>query len=58
MEKHGKAMTGGGLAAEVLKTGYQTSSKRPADEVWAMLTKMDNVEYLPGKGYRLKKTRK
>jgi hypothetical protein len=56
LKKKGRSMTGGELAAAVLKTGYLTTSERPADVVWAMLQKMDHVEHIPGKGYRLKKT--
>jgi hypothetical protein len=27
------------------------------DVVWAMLSRMDNVEHVPDKGYRLKKSK-
>jgi chromosome segregation ATPase len=48
-------LTGRELAEQVAATGYQTNSKSLKDNVWALLVKMDNVEHLPGKGYRLKK---
>ncbi len=38
-----------------LAQGYQSQSKDFTTVVWAMLGKMDNVENVPGQGYRLKK---
>src|SRR5262249_52391747 len=43
------------LARLVLKAGYKTKSKSPVDLIWAAVGKMDNVENVRGKGYRLKK---
>jgi hypothetical protein len=33
----------------------QSSSEKFVEAVWSTLGKMDNVEHVPGKGYRLKK---
>jgi septal ring factor EnvC (AmiA/AmiB activator) len=55
LQKARQPLTGGELAEQVTATGYQTRSKSLKDNVWAMLTVMDNVEHLPGQGYRLKK---
>ena len=45
----------GQLAEKVLASGYQTKSKNFTDVIWVGVGKMDNVENVPGKGYRLKK---
>jgi exonuclease VII large subunit len=55
LKKMGTPLTGSELAEEVLKAGYQTTSKRFADNVWNMLKHMDNVENVKGQGYRLKR---
>jgi hypothetical protein len=55
LQKARQPLTGGELAEQVAATGYQTKRKSLKDNVWAMLAVMDNVENLPGKGYRLKK---
>jgi hypothetical protein len=49
-------LSGSELAERALAAGYQTESTKFVDSVWAMLGQMDNVEHLPQKGYRLKKT--
>ena len=43
------------LAEKVLATGYKTKSKDFINVIWAGVGKMDNVENVPGKGYRLKR---
>ncbi len=43
------------LAERVLTQGYQTKSKDFTSVISVSLTKMDNVENVPGQGYRLKK---
>jgi hypothetical protein len=43
------------LAARAEAQGYQTKSKDLTNVVWVMLGRMENVENLPGEGYRLKK---
>jgi len=43
------------LADKVLASGYQTKSKDFLNVIWVGVGKMDNVENVPGKGYRLKK---
>jgi hypothetical protein len=43
------------LAEKVLATGYKSKSKDFINVIWAGVGKMDNVENVPGKGYRLKK---
>ena len=45
----------GKLAEKVLACGYQTKSKNFTDVIWSGVGKMDNVENVPGKGYRLKR---
>jgi hypothetical protein len=57
LHKSSKPMTGGALAVEVLKAGYQTKSKRLVDNIWTALSNMKDVENIRGEGYRLKKTR-
>lgn len=42
------------LAERAKAQGYRSRSKSLADNVWTMLGQMDNVENVPGKGYRLK----
>jgi hypothetical protein len=56
LQKARQPLTGRALAEQLEATGYHTTSKRLKDVVWAMLAQMDNVEHLPGKGYRLRKT--
>jgi hypothetical protein len=43
------------LAEQAKAKGYVTKSKDLTNVMWAMLGKMDNVENVPGEGYRLKK---
>ena len=50
-----KPLTGTELAEQALAAGYQSNSANFVDTVWAMLAKMDNVEHVPDKGYRLKR---
>jgi hypothetical protein len=44
------------LADKVLASGYETTSKSLTDLIWSSAGKMENVENVPGKGYRLKKS--
>jgi hypothetical protein len=46
------------LATKVLATGYQTKSKDFTNVIWVAVAKMDNVENVSGRGYRLKKGKK
>jgi TolA-binding protein len=48
-------ISAGKLAEKVLASGYQTKSKNFTNVIWSGVGKMDNVENVPGKGYRLKK---
>jgi hypothetical protein len=57
LRKIGKPITSEELAGEVLKTGYRTTSKQLPNVVRAALSLMNNVEHVPGKGYRLKRPR-
>ena len=43
------------LAAKVLATGYQTNSQDFISVIRVAVSKMDNVDHVPGRGYRLKK---
>jgi hypothetical protein len=56
LKKSRKPLSGSELAERALAAGYQTQSAKFVDSVWAMLGQMDNVEHLPQKGYRLKKS--
>jgi hypothetical protein len=51
-----KPLSGSELAQRALAAGYQTASTKFVDSVWSLLGQMDNVEHVPQKGYRLKKT--
>ena len=55
LAKSRRPLSGSELAEQVLATGYQTRSQKFVDNVWAMVHQMDNIEHVPGKGYRLKK---
>jgi hypothetical protein len=46
------------LGAKVLETGYQTKSKDFTNVIWVAVAKMNNVENVAGRGYRLKKAKK
>jgi hypothetical protein len=43
---------------KVLATGYQTRSKDFTNVIWVAVSKLDNVENIAGRGYRLKKRKK
>jgi hypothetical protein len=43
------------LAKQAKAQGYRTKSKDFVGVLWVMLGQMDNVENVPGQGYRLKK---
>lgn len=51
-----KPLSGSELAQRALAAGYKTVSAKFVDSVWSLLGQMDNVEHVPQKGYRLKKT--
>jgi hypothetical protein len=55
LKKRGTPLTGSELAEEALQAGYHTTSKRFVDNIWTMLSHMDNVENVRGEGYRLKR---
>jgi len=44
------------LAQQALARGFQTESKDFANVISVTLSKMDNVENVPGQGYRLNRT--
>ena len=43
------------LAGQALASGYRTNSKNFMEVIWVNLGQMDNVEKVPGEGWRLKK---
>jgi hypothetical protein len=43
------------LAAQAKAQGYRSQSKNFKNVLWVALRQMDNVENVPGRGYRLKK---
>jgi hypothetical protein len=43
------------LAAQVKAAGYRTKSKDFVNVIWVAIGKLDNVENVPGQGYRLKR---
>jgi hypothetical protein len=55
LQKSKQPLSGAELAKQALAAGYQSKSKDFANLVWVSLGKMDNVENVAGKGYRLKK---
>jgi hypothetical protein len=58
LQKSSKPLTGSELAARALAAGYRSTSKNFVDVVWVAAGNIDNVENVPGQGYRLKKTRR
>jgi hypothetical protein len=46
------------LGARVLATGYQTRIKDFTNVIWVAVSKLDNVENIAGRGYRLKNRKK
>jgi hypothetical protein len=58
LQKSAKPLTGSELAARALQAGYRSTSKNFVDVVWVAAGNIDNVENVPGRGYRLKKTRR
>jgi DNA-binding protein H-NS len=55
LAKSSHPMAARDLAKKVLASGYQTKSKNFTDVIWAGVGKMNDVENVPGKGYRLRK---
>jgi hypothetical protein len=55
LAKSQRRLTGRELAEQALAKGYTTTSKNFLDVIRVSLGKMDNVDNIPGKGYRLKK---
>jgi hypothetical protein len=55
LAKSQRRLTARELAEQALAQGYTTTSKNFLDVIWVALGKMDNVDNIPGKGYRLKK---
>jgi hypothetical protein len=43
------------LAKQVMASGYQTKSKDFTNVIWVAVSKLPNVENVPGRGYRVKK---
>jgi len=56
LRKSKRPLSGGELAEQAQKAGYRSASVDFANVVWVMLKKMENVEHLRDKGYRLKKS--
>ena len=54
LRKSKRPLGSGELAQQALAAGYRTTSADFTNVVGVMLRKMDNVEYVAGKGYRLK----
>ena len=57
LKKSSKLLSARELADQVLAGGYRTNSANFVKVVGIKLGQMDNVAYLPDKGYRLKKTK-
>src|SRR5262249_36590281 len=57
LQRSPRPLNGAELARKVIESGYRTSSKDFAAVVYVMLGKMENIENVPGAGYRLKKGR-
>ena len=57
LKKSTKLLSARELAAQALAGGYRTNSANFVKVVGTKLGEMDNVDYLPDKGYRLKKTK-
>jgi hypothetical protein len=55
LKKSRQPLGSGQLAEKILATGYKTSSKDFAGVVSVALTKMPNLEKVPGRGFRIKK---
>jgi hypothetical protein len=55
LKKSRQPLTGGELAEAALQAGYRTTSPSLVDRVWVALSRMDNIEHVKGRGYRLKK---
>ena len=58
LSESAEPISGRELAAKVLATGYQTKSKDFTNVIWVAVSKLDNVENIAGRGYRLKKKKK
>jgi hypothetical protein len=52
--KSKRPLTGAELAEQAQAVGYRSNSRDFRQVVWVMLSRMDNIENVPGKGYRLK----
>ena len=57
LKKAGRTMSAAELVERAQQVGYQSTSKRLKDVVWATMGKMPEVEHDPRGGYRLKKKR-
>jgi hypothetical protein len=55
VQKSQRPLSSGELARQATAAGFQTKSADFANVVGVTLSKMDNVERVPGQGYRLKK---
>jgi hypothetical protein len=55
LKKSRQPQRSGELAQQVLATGYKTTSGNFPALISVTLSNMDNLEHLPGEGYRLKK---
>jgi hypothetical protein len=55
LQKSKRPLSGGELAQLARQAGYRSRSDDFRQVVWVMLAKMEDVEHLPGQGYRLKK---
>ena len=57
LKKSNKLLSAKELSARALAGGYRTNSANFVKVVGTMLGEMDHVDYVPDKGYRLKKTK-
>jgi len=55
LQKSRKPLSAAELAKRARAAGYRTNSAKFSNVVWAMLGEMDNLERVPGQGYRFKK---
>jgi hypothetical protein len=55
LRKSKRPLTGAELAEQAQAAGYRSNSRDFRQVVWVMLSRMDNIENVAGKGYRLKR---
>jgi hypothetical protein len=57
LRKNNRPMAAREVAEQALAAGYRTTSKDFTNVVWVALGRLNEVENLPGGGYRLKKVK-